>query len=79
MVVQLLRHEVVVKQLPPEAPQSGAQEGSREAVDRRSFFGCGVLRASCFANRQVVFIRQIRSQKEEGSRPSEAETEAARN
>jgi hypothetical protein len=39
MAVKLLRHEVVVKQLPPEAPQSGAQEGSREAVDRRSFFG----------------------------------------
>ena len=59
MAVKLLRHEVVVKQLPPEAPQSGAQEGSREAVDRRSFFGCGVLR-------QVVFA------KSEGSRPSEA-------
>jgi hypothetical protein len=29
MAVQLL-HEVVLKQLLPEAPQSGAQEGSRE-------------------------------------------------
>ena len=35
MAVQLL-HEVVLKQLPPEAPESSAQEGSREGA--RAFF-----------------------------------------
>jgi hypothetical protein len=30
-----------------------AQEGSREAVDRRSFFGCGVLRPVVFAKCQI--------------------------